>query len=110
MKPDRALRSLEPLEGVGTNAVLGGNELALLLGDIRHGDVVRADFRTTAYGSFSITGVCVWSALAGYYILGGWYLVPERLDAIEVLVRAGDHEYVVPPQITGPLAEDDPSA
>ena len=89
------------------------NELRATVAALHHGDLVRAGFHVRAYGSFTITGMAVWSDVAGAFLVGGWYVSSaqeqpaSRLESLTVLATADEHGAPVPPRITGTLGEDD---
>lgn len=84
------------------------NELRARVASLTHGDLVRAGFYVRAYGSFTITGFAVWSAVAEVFIVGGWFISADgapapHLESLTVLAPVGEHGAPVPPSITAAL-------
>jgi hypothetical protein len=84
------------------------DELRARVSSLAHGDLVRAGFYVRAYGSFTITGIAVWSAVAKLFIVGGWFISADgapaaHLESLTVLAKADDHGAPVPPSITAAL-------
>jgi hypothetical protein len=84
------------------------DELRTRVTGLTHGDLVRAGFYVRAYGSFTITGFAVWSAVANVFIVGGWFISADgapapHLESLTVLATADEHGGAVPPQITAAL-------
>jgi hypothetical protein len=119
MKPDRTLRLLAPVtadSSTDDDVVVPAsdtNELRATVASVHHGDIVRAGFHVRTYGSFTITGMAVWSDVAGAFLVGGWYVSAAQeqpaplLESLQVLATAAEHGAPVPPLITGTLGEDD---
>lgn len=69
--------------------------------DIRHGDLVEAEFEQNPYGAFRIFGVATDSVPAGTTMVGGWVItghgvVNFRLLGIRLIATAGEHDVPVP--------------
>jgi hypothetical protein len=84
------------------------DELRARVSSLAHGDLVRAGFYVRAYGSFTITGFAVWSAVAKLFIVGGWFISADgapaaHLESLTVLAKADEHGAPVPPSITAAL-------
>ena len=84
------------------------NELRARVASLTHGDLVRAGFYVRAYGSFTITGFAVWSAVAEVFIVGGWFISADgapapHLESLTVLAPVAEHGAPVPPSITAAL-------
>ena len=84
------------------------NELRARVAGLTHGDLVRAGFYVRAYGSFTITGFAVWSAVAEVFIVGGWFISADgapapHLESLTVLAPVAEHGAPVPPSITAAL-------
>jgi hypothetical protein len=84
------------------------DELRARVSSLVHGDLVRAGFYVRAYGSFTITGFAVWSAIAEVFIVGGWFISADgapapHLESLTVLAKADEHGAPVPPSITAAL-------
>jgi hypothetical protein len=84
------------------------DELRARVSSLVHGDLVRAGFYVRAYGSFTITGFAVWSAVAKLFIVGGWFISADgapaaHLESLTVLAKADEHGAPVPPSITAAL-------
>ncbi|HEV7951521.1 MAG TPA: hypothetical protein VGP24_17300, partial [Glaciihabitans sp.] len=114
-KPDRELRLLaaEPADTV--DAATDSDELAERVVALAHGDLVRAGFYVRTYGSFSITGLAVWSDVADVFLVGGWFIsaagAPSaRLESLSILATAAEHGGPVPPRITGVIMDEEPAA
>lgn len=80
------------------------------VGELGHGDLVRAVFHDPAYGNFTVTGVAVFSRVGTMYLVGEWILginqaPASRLRQIEIVAPAGSHPHPVPTTITK-LADD----
>lgn len=122
MKPERTLRLLTPVTSdsvQGDDAIVAASdtdELRATTKALQHGDLVRAGFHVRAYGSFTVTGMAVWSDVAGAFLVGGWYVSAAQespaphLESLAILATAAEHGAPVPPRITGILGEDDLSA
>jgi hypothetical protein len=98
------------------DADLAATESELPIGDLSavaelgHGDLVRATLHDPAYGTFSVTGVAVFSRVGTMYLVGEWILginqsAAPRLRQIEIVSQAGSHPHPVPATITT-LADD----
>jgi hypothetical protein len=128
MKPDRTLRLITPVTAdsrvvdvdadtdadaaVVTSDIIepatDTDELRARVSSLVHGDLVRAGFYVRAYGSFTITGFAVWSAVAKLFIVGGWFISADgapapHLESLTVLAKADEHGAPVPPSITAAL-------
>ena len=138
MKPDRTLRLITPVTADSLAIVDGADgvddaeltnsadsadiavptdivepatntdELRARVSGLAHGDLVRAGFYVRAYGSFTITGFAVWSAVAEVFIVGGWFISAggapaPHLESLTVLSTADEHNGSVPPRITAAL-------
>jgi hypothetical protein len=132
MKPDRTLRLITPVTADSLATVDGADgvddadsadsavptdivepatdtdELRARVSGLAHGDLVRAGFYVRAYGSFTITGFAVWSAVAEVFIVGGWFISAggapaPHLESLTVLSTADEHNGTVPPRITAAL-------
>jgi hypothetical protein len=126
MKPDRTLRLITPVTAdsrvadadtdadaaAATSDIIepatDTDELRARVSSLVHGDLVRAGFYVRAYGSFTITGFAVWSAVAKLFIVGGWFISADgapapHLESLTVLAKADEHGAPVPPSITAAL-------
>ena len=84
------------------------DELRARVASLTHGDLVRAGFYVRAYGSFTITGFAVWSAVAEVFIVGGWFISADgapapHLESLTILAPVAEHGAPVPPSITAAL-------
>jgi hypothetical protein len=120
LKPDKALQTLQIVtrsseaDELGEGEGEGEPELPLAdltaVGELGHGDLVRATLHDPAYGDFTVTGVAVFSRVGTMYLVGEWILATNqspapRLRQIEIVAPAGSHPHPVPATITT-LAEE----
>ncbi|MCU1404504.1 MAG: hypothetical protein JWQ43_807 [Glaciihabitans sp.] len=114
MKPDRTLRVLTPVTEDNPASVPPAADTDSLregVASLAHGDLVQAGLFVRAYGSFTITGMAVWSEVANAFLIGGWFIDTDgapspRLESLSVLATAAEHGGPVPPRITAALIDD----
>ena len=113
-KPVPSLRALSLGIAVRDEETVTVPEEEITNDSIAHGDLVRATFVQSPYGEFSITGVTVWAPVGNVFVVGGgWFVTRQsgqqatRLKQLVVLVRSGDHQQPVPPQLRSWPSSDD---
>jgi hypothetical protein len=95
-KPSRDLWGLELLDTLPEETPLGVSASTLT-----HGDVVRATFQQRPYGDFTILGIAVAAPTGPDFLVGSWLLTRDgadapRLQALEVVAKAGSHDLAIP--------------